>query len=341
MNPTERRRLGRTDVELTQFGFGSASLGELFQLVSEEDARATIQALWNEGIRYFDSAPLYGWGLSEHRIGSFLAQKPRDEFVLSTKIGRVLKSPKDRATFKAPLFLGGLPFDHYFDYSYDGVMRSYEDSLQRLRLNRIDLLIVHDLEPAHHGEELPFHREQFEKGGWRALEELRASGDIRAIGAGINELGVIPFFVERYDLDFFMLARHYSLLEQEAAEEELPLCAEWGMGIVLASVFNSGILVTGPVQGAKLACQDASEEALERAGRIQTICGRHGVSLPTAAIQFPLAHSCVASVLTGMLHPEQVRANLGSFREEVPPALWEELKAEGLLREEAPVPSGR
>lgn len=338
MNPTETIRLGRTQVELTQFGFGSASLGELFALVSEEDALSTLQTLWKNGVRYIDTAPLYGFGLSEHRVGNFLSKQPRQEFVLSTKVGRILKAPKVKAGFKAPIFLGGLPFDHSFDYSYDGIKRSFEDSLQRLRLNSIDLLVIHDLEFHQHGAKLQFYRDQFADGGWRALEELRSSQEIDAIGAGVNEFGVIPYFLERFDLDFFILARYYTLLEQEALEEELPMCQARNIGIILASVFNSGILVTGPVKGAKLACQDAPPEALEKASRIEQVCRRHNVSMAAAAIQFPLAHPSVATVIPGALHPRQVEEDLDFFREEIPPALWAELKAEGLMRQDAPTP---
>ena len=173
MNPNEKRKLGRTDVELTQFGFGAASLGEIFDLVSEEDALATLQTAWNHGIRYIDTAPFYGHGLSEHRVGNFLYQQPRQEFILSTKVGRILKAPKDKANFKVPFFTGGLPFDFDVDYTYDGIMRSFEDSLQRLRLNSIDLLVIHDLELGHHGAKLQFYRDQFSHGVWRDIEKLR------------------------------------------------------------------------------------------------------------------------------------------------------------------------
>ncbi len=277
-------------------------------------------------------------GLSEHRVGSFLYEKPREEFVLSTKVGRVLKAPKVRAGFKAPLFLGGLPFDHAFDYSYDGIMRSYEDSLQRLRLNRIDMLVVHDLERHAHGEKLQFYRDQFAGGGWRALEELRSSGEIRAIGAGVNEPGIVPYFIEHFDLDFFILARYYTLLEQDALSEEIPMCQERNIGIIYASVFNSGILVTGPVEGAKLACEQAPPEAMAKAARIQEVCSRHSVSMAAAAIQFPLAHPAVTSIVVGALHPDHLEDDLGYLQEEIPAALWAELKAEGLIRQDAPTP---
>ncbi|MBV7337533.1 aldo/keto reductase [Chloroflexi bacterium TSY] len=339
MNPTEKKKLGRTDVELTQFGFGAASLGEIFELVSEEQAQATLQAAWANGVRYFDTAPFYGHGLSEHRVGSFLSQQPRHEFVLSTKVGRILKAPADRATFKAPFFRGGLPFDFDVDYTYDGIMRSYEDSLQRLRLNSIDLLVIHDLELGHHGEQLQTYRDQFSNSGWRAVEELRSTGEVRAVGAGANELEVIPYFLERFDLDFFILARQYTLLEQEALDEALPLCQARNVGIILASVFNSGILVTGPVEGAKYVYEDAPTGILEKVSQIEQVCRRHNVSLAAAAIQFSVTHPCMASVIPGALHPRQVAKNLGYFREEIPAALWADLKAAEIIREDAPTPS--
>ncbi len=337
MNPAETRELGRTGVKLTQFGFGAARLGELFVRVSEEDSLATLQAVWKSGVRYFDTAPLYGFGLSEHRVGGFLYQQPRREFVLSTKVGRVLRAPEVKANFKAPLFLGGLPFDHVFDYTYDGIMRSFEDSLQRLRLNSIDLVVIHDLEPDHHGAKLQTYVDQFSESGWRALERLRSTGEIRAIGAGVNERGVMPRFLERFDLDFFVLAWSYTLLEQEALEE-LPLCQARNVGIILASVFNSGILATGAVDGAKYNYQDAPAEVLERVSKIEQVCRRHDVSMAAAALQFPLAHPSVASVIPGAVHPREVEENLGHFQEEIPAALWAELKAEGYIRQDAPIP---
>ena len=337
MNPTETRKLGRTQVELTQFGFGAAHLGELFVRVTEEDSLATLEALWKHGVRYFDTAPLYGIGLSEHRVGSFLYQKPRHEFVLSTKVGRILRAPEDKANFKDPLFLGGLPFVRLFDYSYDGIMRSFEDSLQRLRLNSIDLVVIHDLELDHHGTELQFHLEQFSDSGWRALERLRSMGEIRAIGAGINERGAIPRFLDRFDLDFFVLAWSYTLLEQEALEE-LTLCEARNVGIILAAVFNSGILVTGAVEGAKYNYQDAPAEVFERVRCLERVCRSYDVSMAAAALQFPLAHPCVTSVIPGAVHPRQVEENLGYFREEIPSVLWANLKAEGLIRQDAPTP---
>ena len=337
VNPTERRRLGRTQIELTQFGYGAAPLGELFARVSEGNASATMGALWDHGIRYFDTAPLYGFGLSEHRVGSFLFQKPRHEFVISTKVGRILRAPEDKVHFKPPIFLGGLPFDHVFDYTYDGIMRSYEDSLQRLRLTSIDLIVIHDLERCHHGEKLEVYLKQLANGGWRALENLRSTGDVRAIGAGINERGAIPRFLQRFDIEFFVLAWPYTLLNQDALDE-LYLCQEHDVGIILAAVFNSGILVTGPVFGAKYDYRDAPRDIVERVARIDRVCRSHGVSMAAAALQFPLAHPCVASVIPGSFHPLHVIQNLEYFREEIPSGLWASLKAEKLVRRDAPTP---
>ena len=337
MDPTKRRKLGRTQVELTQFGYGAAPLGELFVRVTEEQSTATMQALWDNRVRYFDTAPLYGFGLSEHRVGSFVFQKPRHEFVVSTKVGRILKAPEDKVNFKPPIFIGGLPFDHFFDYTYDGVMRSFEDSLQRLRLTSIDLLVIHDLELCHHGERLQVYMDQLSGGGWRALENLRSTGDIRAIGAGINERGAMPRFLQRFDIEFFVLSWPYTLLDQDALDE-LPQCQERNVGIILATVFSSGVLVTGPVKGAKYIYEDASPAILERVSRIQQVCRRHDVSMAAAALQFPLAHPCVTSVIPGSLHPSQVKENLGYFREQIPADLWAELKSEKLIREDAPTP---
>lgn len=338
MNPTEKRKLGRTDVELTQFGFGAASIGEVSQLVSEADSLATLQAAWKQGVRYFDTAPYYGMGLSEHRLGYFLYQKPRQDFMVSTKVGRILKPSKTKSEFTSPFFPGGLPLDPVFDYTYDGIMRSYEDSLQRLRLNSIDLLVIHDLDSGHHGVTLQTYQSQLSNSGWRAVDQLRSTGEVRAVGAGVNQLGEIPYFLDQTDLDFFVLARQYTLLEQDALDDLLPACQERNIGIILASVFNSGILVTGPVSGAKYVYEDAPPDILEKVKQIEQVCRAHNVPLAAAAIQFPIAHPCVTSVIPGLLHPRQVAENMDYFQTEIPVALWTDLKAEGFVRPDAPTP---
>ena len=290
MDPQAKRRLGKSGVELPLFGFGGAPLGELFVKVSEADAEATLQAAWDQGIRYFDTAPWYGRGQSEHRFGRFLYRQPRAEFVLSTKVGRVLKAPRNPAQFDLGFWSGGLHFDHVFDYSYDGIMRAYEDCLQRLGMNRIDLLIIHDLDFWHHATEpkVQAYLGQLIGGGWRALEELRSGGQIKAIGAGINELGMMPRFLDLFDMDFFLVALRYTLMEHDTLDNELPYCQRRDVGIVIGGVFSSGITATGAVPGAKYNYADATPEVLDKVRRIEAVCERHAVPLPGGGAAVPV-----------------------------------------------------
>jgi len=340
MDPLARRRLGKSGVELTTMGFGGAPLGELFTRVSDIEAEATLQAAWEAGIRYFDTAPWYGRGQSEHRFGRFLYHRNRPDFVLSTKVGRVLKAPLQPQRFETGFWTGGLHFDHVFDYSYDGIMRAYEDCLQRLGMNRIDLLIIHDLDFWHHGVEakVQAYLGQLATSGWRALDELRAAGLVKGIGAGINELGMIPRFLDLVDLDFFLVALRYTLMEHDALDEELPYCQRRDVGIVIGGVFSSGIMATGPVPGAKYNYADASPEVTLKVRRIEAVGARHGVALPAAALQFPLAHPSVTSVIPGGFAPAHVEANMAHMRAEIPTDFWAELRHEGLIRADAPVP---
>ncbi len=340
MDPLARRRLGKSGVELTAMGFGGAPLGELFTRVSDADAAATLAAAWEAGIRYFDTAPWYGRGQSEHRFGRVLYTRPRHELVLSTKVGRILKAPPHPDRFETGFWAGGLHFDHVFDYSYDGIMRACEDSLQRLGMNRIDLLVIHDLDFWHHGVEakVQAYLGQLATSGWRALDELKAAGLIKGIGAGINELGLMPRFLDLVDLDFFLLALRYTLMEHDTLETELPYCARRDVSIVVGGVFSSGITATGAVPGAKYNYADAEPAVLDKVRRIEAVCARHGVALPAAALQFPLAHPVVTSVIPGGFTPAHVEANLAHCRAPIPAAFWAELKAERLIRADAPVP---
>lgn len=340
MDPFATRRLGKTELRIPQFGFGGAPLGELFTRVSEADAEATLQAAWDAGVRYYDTAPWYGRGQSEHRLGRFLYRQPRAEFVLSTKVGRVLHAPRDPGRFDTGFWSGGLHFEHRWDYGYDGIMRAYEDSLQRLGMNRIDLLLVHDLDWWHHGTDAAVDAwlAQLRTSGWRALDELKRSGAIKGIGAGVNELGTIPRFLDIVDVDFFLLALRYTLMEHETLEAELPACQQRDVGIVVGGVFSSGITATGAVPGAKYNYADADDAALDKVRRIEAVCGRHGVPLPAAALQFPLHHPSVAAIIPGAFSPGHVATNLEHVRREIPPALWAELKHEGLIRADAPTP---
>jgi D-threo-aldose 1-dehydrogenase len=340
MDPFEKRRLGKSGVEISSFGFGGAPLGELFTRVSDADAEATLQAAWDEGIRYYDTAPWYGRGQSEHRLGRFLYRQPRGEFVLSTKVGRILKAPRHPERFDTGFWTGGLHFDHVFDYSYDGIMRAYEDCLQRLGMNRIDLLVIHDLDLRHHvaDAKVAAYLGQLATTGWRALDELKTAGLIRGIGAGINEEGMIPRFLDLVDLDFFLLALRYTLMDHDTLDVELPYCQRRDVGLVIGAVFSSGITATGPVPGAKYDYADATPEALEKVRRIKAVCERHEVALPAAALQFPFGHPCVASVIPGGFEPAHIRANLDHMRATIPADFWAELRHEKLIRADAPVP---
>ena len=334
------RQLGRTGVELTELSFGSAPLGDLFVEVGEEGAQQTLGAAWDVGMRYFDTSPFYGYGKSEQRVGHFLRQRDLSSYVLSTKVGRVFKASTDPANFNQDMWLAGLPFDHVFDYSYDGIMRSYEDSTHRLGLPRIDLLLIHDLDFWFHQTEarVMAYMNQLYTSGWRALEELRSSGLIKGIGAGINEVGMMPRFLDMVDVDFFLVAMRYNMMEQPVLDAEFAQCTERGVGIVVGAVFASGILATGAVEGAYYNYSPAPPEIMEKTQRMEAVCQGHGVELAAAALKFPLGHPLVASIIPGAVHPDQVRANAALFERDIPAALWAELKGEGLLREDAPTP---
>jgi D-threo-aldose 1-dehydrogenase len=342
MDPFALRRLGRTDLRLPQLGFGGAPFGNLFTLVSDDEAEATLQAGWDAGLRYFDTSPWYGRGLSEHRIGRFLRRQARGEFWLTTKVGRVFTAPADPDAFAASQrdWPNGLHFEHRHDYSYDGVMRSYEDSLQRLGLNRVDALLIHDLDLANLGSEvlISAHLAQLATGGMRALQELKADGRIGAIGAGVNRIGTIPRFLELLDLDFFLVALPYTLAEQPVLDHEFPLCEKRGVGVVIGGVFASGILATGVVPGATYNYHPPTPAEAEHVRGIEAVCARHGVPLAAAALQFPLHHPLVASVIPGGFRPDHVTRNIASMQHEIPDVLWAELKHEGLLRVDAPTP---
>lgn len=335
--PIATNRVGRTDLHLPELGIGLAHLGGMFGYVPTEQARATLQAAWDGGIRFFDTAPWYGRGLSEHRLGHFLTGRPRDEVIVTTKIGRTLHRPADPASFDRAPWVGGLNFDIRFSYDYDAVMRSYEDSLQRLATDRIDALLIHDPDPVVHGADFATRMRELETGGIRALEELKRAGQIRAIGMGINTTEALHQVVRRVPLDLLIVAMPYTLLDQSA----LPTM-EWlqgqGTSVVIGAPYASGILVTGPVPGARYAYREASAEVMERARRIQAVCEAHGASLPAVALRFCLAHPAVAAVIPGSARPEEVTGTLAAYRAELPAALWTDLRAEGLIDAGAPVP---
>ena len=341
MDPTTARRLGRTGLALTQLGMGTAPLGDLWERIPEDQAQAAFVAAWQGGVRYYDTAPWYGNTLAEQRLGHFLRQQPRDGFVISTKVGRVYSRPQDPDTAGAGPWAGGLRFQLRFDYAYDAIMRAYEDSLHRLGLPRVDFLLIHDIDPGYHESDEGVERcfEQLDGGGGiRALEELRSAGEIKGFGAGINEGPMINRFLDRFDLDVLLVAMPYTLLDQAVLEDSLPRCVERGVGIVIGSPYASGVLATGPIEGAKYNYAPASPEVLDKTGKIQAVCERHGVALPAAALQFPLGHPAVAAVIPGAVSAYEAERNVATMQVKIPADLWAELKHEGLLHAEAPVP---
>jgi D-threo-aldose 1-dehydrogenase len=339
-----RREIGRTGVRVTPLGFGGATIGRHLGSGADADAQAALQVSWDAGVRYFDTAPWYGRGLSELRVGAFLRNQPGDHFVLSTKVGRILRPGRDPLPPQVRTVANqaaGLQSEVIFDYGYSGIRRAFEDSLQRLGLSRIDLAIVHDLDLGYHAPVARWdaYVADLVRGGWRALQELRAAGTIAGIGFGINPLGMIPRFLDLFDdIDFFLLAGRYTLLEQDALEVELPACTDRGVSIVIGAVFNSGILATGPVSGAQYDYRDAPSHVLEKSGRILAVCNRYDVPPVAAALQFPLGHPAVVAVIPGPIRAEEARANAEAFARPIPAAFWRDLKADGLLRPDAPVP---
>ena len=339
MSQLPTSEIGKTGVHVTQLGFGGAPLGELFNRVSGRQATDTLEAAWEAGIRYYDTAPFYGHGKSEHRTGHFLQDMPRSEFALSTKIGRVL-TPAKGEDFTSQYWEHPLPFDFYYDYSYDGVMRSFEQSLHRLGVNRIDLLMIHALDIWFNEKEsrVVAWLNQLFTDGWRALEELKSAGDIRGIGAGINEIGMITRFADYVDLDCCIVAMPYTLLDQETLDSEFPLCEQNDIGIIVGAPFASGILATGAKEGAYYKYAPATPEVLDRTTKIEKICNDYGATLIAAALQFPLLHPIVNAIIPGALTPEHIRSNAVQAVQDIPAGLWKDLKDQDLIRADSPTP---
>ncbi|WP_157619341.1 aldo/keto reductase [Skermanella stibiiresistens] len=333
----ERRKLGRTDVSLTTFGFGGTSLGNMYRAIDDEAATASLDAAFAAGVRYVDTAPLYGHGLSEHRVGGWLRKVRGEGVTLSTKVGWRLFPARGEPT-EAGLFMDVPPFRRGLDYSYDGVMRSFDDSLQRLGTDTVDIVFIHDADRRNQGDAFDQRFKEAMEGAYPALLKLREQGVIKAIGAGLNEWEACQKFAEAGDFDAFLLAGRYTLLDQASLDSFMPLCEKRGIGIVLGGPYNSGILASGPVEGATYDYAPASPEILEKTRRIEAVCRRHGVPLKAAALQFPLAHPAVASVIPGMGKPKHIAESMELLAHKIPSDLWAELRSEGLIRQDAPVP---
>jgi D-threo-aldose 1-dehydrogenase len=317
VDPTTRERLGSTPLEATRLGLGTAPLGELYETVSHEVAVATIRTAVDLGLGLVDTAPLYGNGSAERRVGQALSSLDRTSVVVATKVGRLLRQSS------------GVELSPVFDFSYDGVMQSVEESLERIGLDHVDVLHIHDPDD-HHDEAL--------EGAYTALDQLRSEGSIGAVGAGMNQAEMLARFAREGDFDCFLLAGRYTLLDQGGLAELLPLCAERNISIIAGGVYNSGLLAD-PRPGARFDYEPASAALVARAEHLREVCDRHDVPLKAAAIQFPLGHPAVATVVIGARSPAELTENVAMFRHAIPAQLWDELRAEGLLAEDIPTPT--
>lgn len=336
-------RLGNGGLTFTELGFGTAPIGNLYRAISEDEAQAVLERAWDAGVRVFDTAPLYGLGLAETRLNRFLRGRPRDDYVLSTKVGRLLRATKaGEARDTLGKFFDVPSRKEIYDYGHDGVLRSVEASLERLGVDRIDLLFAHDLDVFNHKTRaaLDARLDEFMAGGYRALLRLRDEGVIRGFGAGVNEWEPCRDLMERGDFDIFLLAGRYTLLEHRALTEWLPMAAARGVGVMMGGPYNSGILATGPRPGAMWFYDPAPQDVLDRAARIQAVCAAHGVRMVDAAFQFALRHPAVVTVIPGGQGVAEMDSNLAAARAVIPDALWSDLKAQGIVHPDAPVERG-
>ena len=354
MNVSARHALGTTAVEVTALGLGTNPLGGIFAEVAPEEAVATIQACYEEGIRLFDTAPVYGYGNAERALGAALRNLPRDECVVTTKVGRLLLTEGPSEREDTMVVFEGVPFYKstervrpYFDFTYDGANRSLEASLDRLGLDRVDAVYIHDPDA---------HFEEAMEGAYRALHDLRGQGVVGAIGVGVNQWEILVRFAEEGDFDCFLLAGRYTLLDQSALDVLLPICEERRISIVCGGAFNSGILATDePRSVVEETSRDASKmqawtagstfdyvpaapEWVEKAQMLADACGRHGVPLRAAALQFPLAHPAIATVVMGPRSVQEARENIAAFTLDIPSELWSELAVNDLIARDAPTP---
>ena len=333
-----RRPLGKTGLVVSVLGFGGAPIGDLYARLDDGAAIAAVERAAALGVNLIDTAPLYGHGLSEHRCGTALRRIGREHVVLSTKVGRWMDP--FRHPDASSSFVGGQPHAAVIDYSYDGTMRAVEQSLLRLGTDRIDILLIHDVDIWTHGRDAIEARFAEAMGGaYRALDKLRREGRVSAIGVGVNEAEMCVRFAQSGDFDVMLLAGRYSLLEQPALDAFLPLAERKGIAVLLGGVFNSGILATGPVPGAKYNYREAPPEVLDKVRHIERVCAAHEVPLATAALHFALGHPAVASVVLGAQSPQEVERNVTALSVSVPGSLWDDLKSEGLLAQHVPVPA--
>jgi D-threo-aldose 1-dehydrogenase len=329
MDPLTLQTLGSSGLQVTTLGLGCAAIGGLYGDIPEEQAFEVVDRAFALGLNLFDTAPLYGSGKSEIRLGKALAGRPRDSYILATKVGRILEPTDDQEQVQG-IFDNPSPFKPVFNFSYDGVMQSFEESLKRLGVDRIDILHIHDPDS---------HYQEAIKGAYPALDKLRSEGVIKAVSAGMNQWEMLADFARAGDFDCFLLAGRYSLLDQSALDELLPLCLEKNIGIMAGGTYNSGILAKGASAGAKFNYQDAPPEIINKAQSLEAVAQRHQVNIKAAASLFALAHPAITTIIPGTRNPDRVNENFGLLNEDIPTAFWQELRAEKLIHPEAPVPT--
>ncbi len=327
MNPREKVTLGSSGLRVTRLGLGCASIGGLYGDISDDQAVAVVHRALSLGLNLLDTAPLYGAGKSELRLGKALAGVPRDSYVLASKVGRVLVPTEQNQ--QTGIFAGPAAYQPIFDFSYDGVMRSFDDSLKRLGVERIDILHIHD--PDNHWQEAI-------DSAYPALDKLRNEGVIRAVSAGMNQWEMLARFAREGDFDCFLLAGRYSLLDQSALDELLPLCVQKNIGIMAGGTYNSGILAKGAHRGATYNYQEAPPEIAAKAKALEAVAARHHVNLKAAASQFVFAHPAITCIIPGTRQPERVQENFDLLTQAIPDSFWAELRDEGLVRGNAPLP---
>ncbi|MGC5567864.1 aldo/keto reductase [Streptomyces sp. FR-108] len=327
-----RRQVGGTTVELTGLGFGASAIGNLYRVTTATDAAAAVDAAWEAGLRYFDTAPHYGLGLSERRLGAALRGRPRDEYVVSSKVGRLLVPNEEPRGVDSEGFVVRDDLRRRWDFSRDGVLRSIEDTLKRTGLDRLDLVYLHDPDD---------HWRQAADEAVPALAELRDQGVIGAIGAGMNQSAMLARFLRETAADVVMLAGRYTLLDQSALDDVLPAAQELGKSVVAVGVFNSGLLSSDrPTEGMRYDYQEAPQALVTRARAIAEVCSAHGTTLPAAAIAFPSSHPTIINVTLGMRTAEQVGRNVQLHRQHIPASLWDDLRTQGLIRSDVPAANG-
>jgi D-threo-aldose 1-dehydrogenase len=334
---TDRRKFGRLEWSSTLIGFGTVALGNMGKVVPTDVARSLVRHAWEAGVRFFDTAPMYGHGLAEYRLADDLIDRDRESYALVTKVGRTLR-PAARGTFDAGPWEATPPLRMDYDYSYDGVMRQIEDSMQRMATDRFDAVLVHDTDRWTHGAEQPRRFQEAIDGAFPALESLRDQGVVGAVGIGVNETDVCIAAANAVDLDCMLIAGVYNLLDQHAQDELLPLCESRGIAVINGRIFGSGILATGTTGGGRFNYGPATEDVLARVRALEDICDRYGVPLGSVAMQFAAAHPAVANVCVGAGSIKQQELNYRWLEQDIPDDLWLELRAAGLISEIAPSP---